>query len=106
MFGKMGEMGGMLKKVYEMKKDMEKIKEELLNSEVKGSFGASVEVIATGGMKLKSIKIAPEIIKQGNTQEVEDMVLSAVNNALEEAKKMAQSKMSVLTGGINIPGLF
>lgn len=106
MFGKIGDMGGMLKKAYEMKKEMENIKEELTNVEVKGVFGSSVQVIATGAMKIKSIKIAPESIKEGNTEKIEDMVLIAVNNALEEAQKLAQSKMSVITGGLNIPGLF
>jgi DNA-binding YbaB/EbfC family protein len=106
MFGKIGDMSGMLKKVYEMKKEMESIKEELTKTEVKGSFGSSVEVIATGGMKLKSVKIDPEAVKEGDSEKIEDMVLIAVNNALEEAQKLAQSKMSVLTGGLNIPGLF
>lgn len=106
MFGKIGDMGGMLKKAYAMKKEMENIKEELTNVEVKGVFASSVQVIATGAMKIKSIKIAPESIKEGNTEKIEDMVLIAVNNALEEAQKLAQSKMSVITGGLNIPGLF
>lgn len=106
MFGKIGDMGGMLKKAYEMKKEMENIKEELTNVEVRGVFGSSVEVIVTGAMKVKSVKIAPEVIKEGNSEKVEDMVLIAVNNALEEAQKLAQSKMSVITGGLNIPGLF
>ena len=106
MFGKLGDMGGMLKKVYEMKKDMESIKEELTKTEVRGVYGSSVEVISTGDMKIKSIKIAPEIVKDGNTQLIEDMVLIAVNNALDETKKLAQNKMSSITGGLNIPGLF
>ena len=106
MFGKIGDMGGMLKKAYEMKKELEKIKEQIADVEVKGFFGTSVEVVATGAMKIKSIKIAPEAVKEGNTEKIEDMVTIAVNNALDEAQKLAQSKMSVLTGGLNIPGLF
>lgn len=106
MFGKIGDMGGMLKKAYEMKKELEKIKEQLADVEVKGVFGTSVEAVATGAMKIKSIKIAPEIVKEGNAEKIEDMVTIAVNNALNEAQKLAQSKMSVVTGGLNIPGLF
>jgi len=106
MFGKIGEMGGMLKKAYEMKKELEKIKEQLADVEVKGIFGSSVEVVANGAMKIKSIKISPEAIKEGDTEKIQDMITIAVNNALDEAQKLAQSKMSVLTGGLNIPGLF
>ena len=85
MFGKIGEMGGMLKKAYEMKKELEKIKEQLANVEVKGVFGTSVEAVATGAMKIKSIKIVPEAVKEGEAEKIQDMVTIAVNNALEES---------------------
>lgn len=106
MFGKLGDMGGMIKKAMEMKKELEKIKEELSNVEVKGVFGSSVEAVVTGAMKLKTIKIAPESIKNSSVEQIEDMVTIAVNNAIDEAKKVAQAKMSVVTGGLDIPGLF
>ncbi|MCP4179899.1 MAG: YbaB/EbfC family nucleoid-associated protein [bacterium] len=106
MFGKVGDMGGMIKKAMEMKKEMANIKEELETTEVQGVCGSSIQVTATGTMKIKSIKIAPECVKQGETENLEDMVLIAVNNAIDEAQKVSQSKMSAVTGGLNIPGLF
>jgi len=106
MFGKIGDMGGMLKKAYEMKKEFGKIQEELAEIEVVGVCGSSVEVKASADMTIKSIKIAPETVNSGNVEEVEDMVLVAVNNALGEAKQASQQKMQRLTGGLNIPGLF
>jgi len=106
MFGKMGDMAGMLKKAYEMKKEMAKIKEELENTELKGVFGSSVEVICTGNYKIKSIKIAPEAIRADEAKKLEEMLTIAVNNAIEEAQKLSGTKMAALTGGLNIPGLF
>jgi nucleoid-associated protein EbfC len=106
MFGKIGDMSGMIKKAMEMKKEMANIKEELETTEVSGVCGSSVQVIATGTMHIKSIKIAPECVKQGETENLEDMVLIAVNNAIDEAQKVSQSKMAAVTGGLNIPGLF
>ena len=106
MFGKLGDMGNMMKKVMEMKKEMGKIQEELAEIEVKGVCGTSVEVTATADMKIKSIKITPEIVDAGKAEEVEDVVLIAVNNALDEAQKVSKQKMMSLTGGLNIPGLF
>ena len=105
MFGKLGDMGNMMKKAMEMKKEMARIQEELADVEVKGVCGSSVEVTATGGMKIKKVKIAPEMLNSGKTEELEDLVLIAVNNALDEAKKVSQEKMMSLTGGLNIPGL-
>ena len=106
MFGKIGDMGGMMKKAYEMKKQFGKIQEELAEVEVKGICGTSVEVTASADMKIKQISIAPEAVNSGETEKLEDLVLIAVNNALDEAKKVSQQKMARITGGLNIPGLF
>ncbi len=107
MLGKLGEMGGMLKKAQEMKKQFGKMKEELETVEVKGTSGGNnVEVIANGNMQIKSIKINPDCIKSEDSEILEEMVLSAVNNAIGEAQKAAQKQMSAITGGLNIPGLF
>jgi nucleoid-associated protein EbfC len=106
MFGKIGDMGGMMKKAMEMKKEMGRIKEEIASAEVKGFCDTSVEVLLSGDMNVKSIKIAPEVIQSGDVQKIEDMVTVAMNSALVEAKKLSQQKMSAVTGGLNIPGLF
>ena len=106
MFGKIGDMGGMMKKAYEMKKEFGKIQEELADVEVKGICGTSVEVTASADMKIKQIRIAPEAVNSGEVEKLEDLILIAVNNALDEAKKVSQQKMTRITGGLNIPGLF
>ncbi len=106
MFGKIGDMGGMMKKAYEMKKEFGKVQEELAETEVTGVCGTSVEVTATADMKIKRIRIAPEAVNSGETEKLEDLVLIAVNNALDEAKKYSQQKMMRITGGLNLPGLF
>ena len=106
MFGKIGDMAGMMKKAYEMKKEFGKIQEELADIEVKGICGTSVEVTATADMKIQHIRIAPEVVNSGDAAKLEDLVLVAINNAIDEAKKISQQKMSRLTGGLNIPGLF
>jgi nucleoid-associated protein EbfC len=106
MFGKFGDMGNMMKKAMEMKKEMGKIKEEIAETEVKGICGTSVEVTLSGDMNVKSIRIAPEVINGGDVQKVEEMITVAVSSALEEAKRLSQEKMKAVTGGLNIPGLF
>ena len=106
MFGKIGDMGNMMKKAYEMKKEFGKIQEELSELEVKGVCGSSVEVTATADMKIKKIRIAPEAVNSGEIEKVEDLIQIAVNNALDEAKKASQQKLARITGGLNLPGLF
>ena len=96
-----GNMNNMLKQVQKMQKDMEKMQAELEEKEVEASVGGgAVKVVANGKKQIISIEIKPEVV------DPEDMVLSAVNEALRSADEMSAGKMAQLTGGMNIPGLF
>jgi len=107
MFGKLGDMGALLKKAQDMQNSIGKMKEELAKIEVAGSSGGKyVEVLASGDFTIKSVKINPACLKAEDAEMVEDMVLTAVNAALDNAKKEAQQQMAKLTGGLSIPGLF
>ena len=55
---------------------------------------------------LKEIKIKPEVVDEDDVEMLEDLVLSAVNEALRKADEETENKMGKLTGGMNIPGLF
>lgn len=106
MFGKLGDMAGMMKKAQEMQRNMVAAKEELARTEVKGYCeGGKVEVVATCDMTIKRISIQQECVDPNDSDILEEQVLSAVNNAITMAKNKAQEKMSEITGGIDIPGL-
>lgn len=106
MFGNLGEMAGLMKKAKVMQENMKKAQEEVAQMEVNGSSGGGqIEVIVTGDFIIKSIKINPECLDSSDPELLEDLVLTAVNNAVNEAKIQAQGKMSEVTSGINIPGL-
>jgi DNA-binding YbaB/EbfC family protein len=64
-----------------------------------------VTVTANGAMELVKIVIDPEVIKTGEADMVQDLVLAATNDALRKAREMMASEMKSLTGGLNIPGL-
>jgi DNA-binding YbaB/EbfC family protein len=107
MFGNLGEMAGLMKKASQIQDNMKKMKEEMANVEVSGqSGGGQVEVLASGDFKIKKIIVKPECVNAEDTELLEDLILSAVNNALDAAKLKAQEEMNKVTGGINIPGLF
>ena len=104
-------MQGMLKQIQQMQADMAKIQAELENKTVKEeSGGGMVQVTANGKKEIVSITIDEEIIKSGDKEMVEDLVVAAVNKALQAAGKMAEEELSSVTKGIlppgfNIPGL-
>ena len=80
---------------------------ELEEREVETSAGGGVvKVVVTGKKVLKSIEIAPEAVDPDDVEMLQDLVLAAVNEALEKAEEMVQTEMAKVTGGMNLGGLF
>ena len=96
----------MIKKAYQLQKDMVKMQEELENITVESSVGGGVvKAVVTGKLKLQSLEIDPETISNDDVEMLQDLIISAVNDSLEQAQDMVSKQMNNLTGGINIPGL-
>ena len=68
------------------------------------SGGGAVKVVATCKGQLKSIKIDPEAADPEDIESLEDMVMLAVNNAMEEGQKIQAEEMAKVTAGLNMPG--
>jgi DNA-binding YbaB/EbfC family protein len=102
----LGNMAGLLKQAQAMQAQMAKVQEQAASKTVTGTAGGgSVTVTANGAMELVKIVIDPEVIKSGEADMVQDLVLAATNDALRKAREMMASEMKSLTGGLNIPGL-
>lgn len=87
-------------------KKMAKIQEELSQKKVEAtSGGGRVTVTATGTGDILSLKIAPEVVSPDDVEMLEDLILSAVRQAVADAKKLSESEMSKLTAGLGMPGL-
>lgn len=104
---KFGDMGKMMKQVQKMQEDLAKMQEELKEMTVEASSGGGmVRVVATGKQEIREIKINPEAIDPEDAEMLEDLVLTAVNEALRKSQEMQAEQMSRITGGIKVPGLF
>lgn len=102
-----GNMNNMMKQVQKMQKDMEKMQEEMADKEVEASAGGGAVVVKANGKKeIVAITIKEEVVDPDDVEMLQDLVLSAVNEALRAADEMMNSGMSKLTSGLNIPGLF
>lgn len=108
MFGNMGNMAGMMKKVQKLQADMAKLQEELKGRTLEASVGGgAVTVVVTGEKQIKSIKIAPSAVDPDDVEMLEDLVAAAVNEALKKVDDMMAQEMGKLTGGMNLPpGMF
>jgi DNA-binding YbaB/EbfC family protein len=95
-----------MKQAARMLQQMEKVQAELAARTVEASSGGgAVKVTAKCDGSVASIKIDPQAANPSDVAMLEDLVLSAVNQALSQAKEIANGEMGKLTSGISIPGL-
>lgn len=94
----------LMSQMQKLQEEMEKTQAGLDEEEVTVSVGGGmVTVVATGGQEIRSITIKPEAVDPDDVEILQDMVLSAVNEALQKAKAMAEERMGALTGGLGLP---
>jgi DNA-binding YbaB/EbfC family protein len=96
----------MMRQARDLQKNMMKMQEELESATVTASVGGGVvTVVVSGKMRVESLTIQPEAVSPDDVEMLQELVQAAVNEGMEEAQQMVSSRMSSLTGGLNIPGL-
>ena len=102
-----GNMNNSLKQAQKMQENMQKMQEELEAKELEASVGGGAVTVKVNGKKeVLDITIKPEVVDPDDIEMLQDLVLSAINQALKSVDDMQASQMSKVTGGMNIPGLF
>lgn len=103
----MNNMNQMMKQVKKMQEQMLKAQEELETKTIDGTAGGGVvSVTVNGHKKVLNITIKPEAVDPDDVEMLQDLVLTAVNDALTKADELANKDMGKFTGGMKIPGLF
>ena len=97
----MKNLGQMMKQAQEMQSKMNEMQNKLSEMEVTGSSGAGmIKITLNGKNDVKKIKIDRSAINPGDAEVLEDLIVAAVNQALQNAGKAAEEKMSSITGGL------
>lgn len=105
MKGMAGGMAGLMKQANQMQMKMKKLQEELATREFSGtSGGGAVTAKVNGDNKVLALTINPEVLTTSDAEMLQDMVISAVNDALKTAKETSSQEMSKITGGMSLPG--
>jgi DNA-binding YbaB/EbfC family protein len=96
-----GGVGGMLSQLQKMQEDMAKTHEALGEETLEVSAGGgAITVVITGHQKILSITISPEVIDPDDVEMLQDLVVAAVNEAIEKSQEMVAERMGEMTGGL------
>ena len=97
----MGGQNAMMQQIQKLQKQMEEAQAKLAEETVSATAGGgAIKVTMTGDKKCKSVEISPEFLKDADAEMLQDMVLSAVNMALDESRALQEKLMGPLAGGM------
>ncbi|MBN1638152.1 MAG: YbaB/EbfC family nucleoid-associated protein [Ignavibacteriales bacterium] len=100
------QMNEMMKQLQKLQNDMARVQEELAEKQVEAeSGGGMVKAVANGRKEIVNILIDQELINSNDKEMLEDLVVAAVNKAIEAASKMAEEEMASVTKGMVPPGM-
>jgi DNA-binding YbaB/EbfC family protein len=101
-----GGMQGLMKQANQMQLRMKKAQEELAAREFEGtSGGGAVKAVVFGDNRVKSVDIQPDVVSGGDKDMLQDLIVTAINEALRLAKTTSDQEMAKITGGFSLPGM-
>ncbi len=99
-------IGGLMKQAQQLQSKIQALQEELGRRTVSAQAGGGmVEATVNGRQELLSLRIDPEVVSPEDVEMLQDLILAAVNEALNRSREMVAQEMAKLTGGLGIPGM-
>ena len=100
-------MNQMVRKAQKMQEDIERVQAELEEKEfTKQVGGGAMELVMTGDKKLKAVTLKPEVVDPEDIEMLQDLIISGVNEIIQEIEDYGAAEMEKVTGGVSLPGLF
>ncbi len=100
-------MNQMIKQAQKMQDQITELQEDIEARDFSAVVGGgAVEVVVTGKKTIKSLTIKPEVVDPEDIEMLQDLIISAVNEAVNNVETTTETEMSKITGGVSLPGLF
>ena len=100
-------MNAMIRQAQKMQDEITTLQEDIENREFSAtSGGGAVSVVVTGKKTIKSLTINKEVVDPEDVEMFQDLVISAINEAVNQVESTTETEMSKITGGVSLPGLF
>ena len=99
-------LGNMMKQAQKMQEEMARVQAEAAGKTAEASAGGGmVTVTANGANEIVAVKIEKDVVNPDDVEMLQDLIMAAMNEAVERSQGLAADRMGALTGGLNIPGL-
>lgn len=100
-------MNSMIKQAQKMQDQITELQEDIEVRDFSATAGGgAVEVVLTGKKTIKSLTLKPEVVDPEDIEMLQDLIISAVNEAVNNIESTTEAEMSQITGGVSLPGLF
>ena len=100
-------MNSMIKQAQKMQDQITELQEDIEARDFSATAGGgAVEVVLTGKKTIKSLTLKPEVVDTEDIEMLQDLIISAVNEAVNNIESTTEAEMSQITGGVSLPGLF
>jgi DNA-binding YbaB/EbfC family protein len=100
-------MNKFVRQAQDLQAKLLKAQQELANMTTEvTSGGGAIKIVVDGQQRIRSVSISPEVINAEDIEMLQDLVITAVNEAIQKSQELAASHLSGLTGGLKIPGMF
>lgn len=99
-----GGMGNLMNQMQKLQEEMEQTQAALEEEELTVTAGGGVvTIVITGKRKIVSLEIEPDVVDPEDVEMLQDIIIAAVNDALDQVEKLQEERMGSLTGGLNLP---
>lgn len=100
-------MNSMIKQAQKMQDEITELRNDIEARDFSAtSGGGAVEVVVTGAKNIKALTIKPEVVDKDDVEMLQDLIISAINEAMADVEKTTEEEMNKITGGVALPGLF
>ena len=98
------QLSGMLQKVQQLQEEMVKTQDALADETISVTAGGgAIEITITGQQRLRNVRIDPDVVNPEDVEMLQDLIVAAVNEAIERSQTMAAERLGALTGGLGLP---
>ena len=100
-------MNSMIKQAQKMQDEITELQNDIEARDFSATSGGGVvEVVVTGAKNIKALTIKPEVVDKDDVEMLQDLIISAINEAMADVEKTTEEEMNKITGGVALPGLF